>query len=182
VQGAFGELGDDVDDLVASSFVAWFNLERVGQERRAGTDVLSFRPEGPAFHDLAELRVSATGDGRIESLELRLAREFVDDRRNGMFARDLAKSLLRTVLDDGDLRSIGGLADEIEWGGTFDVPILMRGPGPPKPPEGSPSPAYRVFLGLDDRCEQALHRVRLVFENVRRPDPPLLRMTVTAQT
>src|ERR1700738_759124 len=96
-RAAFGELGDNVDDLVASPFFAWFNLERVGEQRHEGTDVLSFRPEGPAFHDLAELRVSAAVDGRIDSVELRLAREFVDDRRNGMFARDLAKSLLRAI-------------------------------------------------------------------------------------
>jgi hypothetical protein len=173
----FGEMGSSVDDLAASPLFAWFALVREDEVRRQRTLEVTFRPEGPAFHDLAELRVSAAADGRLESLELRLARGFVDDRRNGMFARDLAKSFLRGALDRRNVQSLAGLDDEIEWGGTFDVPVLMRAPSPSRIPPGSPTPPYRVFLGRDERFECALHGVRLVLENI--PLPQLLRIGVT---
>jgi hypothetical protein len=173
----FGEMGSFVDDLAASPLFAWFALVRADEVRRQRTLEVTFRPEGPAFHDLAELRVSAAPNGRLESLELRLARGFVDDRRNGMFARDLAQSFLRGALDRRNVQSLAGLDDEIEWGGTFDVPVLVRAPSPARIPSGSPTPPYRVFLGRDERFERALHGVRLVLENIALPQ--LLRIGVT---
>lgn len=95
-----------------------------------------------------------------------------------MFARDIAKSFLRAVLDPRDLRSLGGLDHEIEWGGTFAVPILTRAPGPARLPPSSPTPAYRVFLGRDERFERVLHKMRLCIEKLSDSFPELLRIGV----
>ena len=90
----FASFGSTLTSLTASRFFEWFSLEPDGMT----ADVRSFRPSGPAFHDAVSLE-AVTGSGQdLRELHLRLARSFIDDRRNGAFALDITKSFLEDAL------------------------------------------------------------------------------------
>jgi len=79
-----------------SEFFTWFHLAPVGTPIAVdGSQAWhSFRPTGSAFQALVEVDVLSEADGKIEGASLGLDRSFIDDPRNGVFARDIAKSFM----------------------------------------------------------------------------------------
>ena len=74
----------------------FFNLEETGATAgAAGTRVVSFKPTGANFRPLVTVNVTVDKDGAITQIEALIARSFIGDRTNSVFARDLAKSILR---------------------------------------------------------------------------------------
>jgi len=51
---------------------------------------------------------------RLIGAELVLSRSFIDSGREGMFARDIAKSFLRVVTSAQERKGLGSLIAEIE--------------------------------------------------------------------
>lgn len=135
-----------------SDFFRFFHLVEVGAPTPLGASQAwhSFRPDGLAFHALVELDVLANGDGTIGAASFGIDRSFIDDPRNGVFARDIVKSFLiwtdRSPSDE--LKSlISNLAD-LSHSGTM---IIMRGAAPPSPPPDATG-AYAVYLGHSQRA------------------------------
>lgn len=133
-------------NAAASGFFAWFHLEPAELPNR-------FRPTGEAFHDLVALDVRTNGpDERITSMALRLERRFIDDPRDGVFARDIMKSFLRAALPPDVLAAIPSLSDtvaSIEDLSQSGTPVIVRQDA--LRAHGTPAHtiAYDVFLGRE---------------------------------
>lgn len=149
-----------------SDFFTFFHLAEVGVPTTVGASQAwhSFRPSGPAFHDLVELDVLAAADGTIGAASLGLDRSFIDDPRNGIFARDIVKSFLAWT-DRKPSPPLSGLisnlADLSSSGGSV---IIMRGPAPPPPPPDATG-GYGVYLGHNQHADFADDGMRLAFTN-----------------
>lgn len=137
-------LGSTVAEARAAEFFAWFQLAPAERPER-------FRPSGDAFHDLAALDVRADGsDRRIIGLTLRLARRFIDDQRNGVFARDLMKSFLRAAIPPDALSTIPALPDAlaaIEDFSRSGATLIVNREAPWERRAPARTPPYDVYLG-----------------------------------
>ena len=160
-----------------SDLFVFFHLEETGATMNdAGERVAAFKPSGPNFRPLVTLSVAVDKAGAISQVELLLARSFIDDETNGIFARDIAKSLLRdSVAGPGGSGAIS-LADEIEFHRGTDRPVLSAQPSPKLP--DAPSPGYLVFLGKQKAFEQALSGGRLRLGNRMEGGVDVLAITV----
>jgi hypothetical protein len=177
----FHRFGDSRHSAEQSGFFKWFMLGPEAADQPAPHRFAAhYRPTGPAFHELAEFIVVDDADDQLQSLELRLAREFIDHSHNGLFARDVAKSLLRDAVDEPDATALGHLADEIGIPRQVSVPVITARKIEVDLPD-EPSPGYQVFLGKRGRYEQRLGRDVLVLENYVRGSAPWLRMVLTAR-
>lgn len=174
----FHLLGDTRQAAEASGFFRWFNLEPAGEESPTPTRRAAYyRPEGPAFHALTELLLSMDESDRLSGLELRLARRFIDDPCNGLFARDIAKSLLRDSLTGENAKLLADLSNEIEFPRDLSVPVFTARTVEVALP-AEPTPGYLVFLGRRGRYEERLRGKTLIMENYVREGTPWFRMVV----
>jgi hypothetical protein len=174
----FGQLGGRLDQIKATEFFRWFHLEQTEVTRTGAQTVVAFKPSGEKFHPLVTLNVTTDGQDRLQALELVLARVFVDDPRNGVFARDIVKSLLLAVFGDSGDPGLKDLINEIMY-------PMYRGPGvisrmPPadiKLPE-APTPCYQVYLGRQTACTLDLGNLSLRLENRRAQETPALTVVI----
>jgi len=90
---ATGELGENVEQARKTEFFRWFHLEESG---RTGS-VVYFKPSAERFRSLVTVNLSLDSRERLIGAELVLSRLFIDSGRDGLFARDIAKSFLRVV-------------------------------------------------------------------------------------
>lgn len=177
----FHSFGETRHSAEQSGFFKWFMLDPVAADKPAPHKFAAhYRPNGPAFHDLTEFIVVDDEEDRLQSLELRLAREFIDHPRNGLFARDIAKSLLRGAIDEPDATALADLANEIEFPRHPVVPVITARTAEVALPD-QPTPGYQVFLGKRGRYEQRLGSNVLVLENYVRESAPWLRVVLTAK-
>lgn len=174
----FHLFGDTRQAAELSGFFRWFNLEAAGEQSPTPTRRAAYyRPEGPAFRALTELLLTMDESDRLSGLELRLARRFIDDPRNGLFARDIAKSLLRDGLGGENAVLLADLSNEIEFPRDLSGPMFTaRTEAVALPPE--PTPGYLVFLGRRGRYEERLNGKTLIMENYVREGTPWLRMVL----
>jgi hypothetical protein len=147
-----------------SDFFTFFHLEPAGDPIAiaGGQTWHSFRPSGPAFHALVEVDVLTDSGGTIAAASLGIARSFIKDARNGVFARDIAKSFLAWAIRNppppvGNL--IANLADLSGSGGT----VIMRGSAPQPPPDSTG--LYAVYLGDSAGATVTDNGVTLTFRN-----------------
>ncbi len=150
-------------------FFAWFHLEPAGEPVPApGGAWHCFRPEGPAFHALAEVAVRVDREGAIAAAVLGLDRTFIDGR-NGAFARDIARSFLAWLLEPAARQRALPLIANIESLRALAAPVLVRGrlPEPPADTTG----AYAVFTGERARATVPLNTAELTLANVAGPFP-----------
>ncbi len=97
------------------------------------------------FRELVVLQVAADADGRTDWLSLRVARSFVDDPRDGVFARDLVASFIREAAveqgyDDSFASALHDLRDyprprrgEVSYTDSNPLPPFPRLPGDFRP-------------------------------------------------
>jgi hypothetical protein len=126
---------------------------------------------------LTELLLTVDESDRLSGLELRLARRFIDDPRNGLFARDIAKSLLRDGLSSENAVFLADLINEIEFPRDLSVPVLTARTAEVALPS-EPTPGYLVFLGRRGRYEVRLNGKTLIMENYVREGTPWFRMAL----
>lgn len=179
VHGGGGLLWKSIEDAQQTEFFRWFQLVETSRAKgKGGRIVVRFRPSGEKFHDL--VAVDAAVDRHIiMSIDLLLARSFIDDARDGIFARDIAKSLLRAAPPDADRAALSGMANEIEF--AHDYPLIV-GPGyrpPALPPH--PSPGFQTYLGRRDSYEQAFSESRLRLEQIHDDVGRWLRISLRAK-
>ena len=155
-------------------FFRWFHLEQTDLNRVGAQTVVAFKPTGEKFRPLVTLNVTTDGQDRLKALELMLSRVFVDDLKDGVFARDMVKSLLSAVFAGSGDQGLNDLVNEIQY-------VLFHGPGvivrtPPADvilPE-APTRCYEVYLGRQPACTLDLGDRRLGLENRRVGETPSL--------
>jgi hypothetical protein len=168
-----------LDDATKTEFFQWFHFEPV-ESSAAGMAV--FKPSGEKFHDLATLSVSLGANRRVTSIDLAIARSFIDDPREGIFAADLGKSFLAAALPPDDRTAMQHLIDTIGYGGNFGQTVIMRAPGPADLQIERDSAPYAVWLGHNEYWQRPVGAVSLRLENVERDGTAALRITVGAKT
>jgi hypothetical protein len=177
-RATFGQLGERLDQVKETGFFRWFHLEQTDQTRAGAQAVVTFKPSGEKFHPLVTLNVVTDGQDRLQGLELVLARTFVDDPRDGVFARDIAKSFLLAAFADCGDQGLNDLISEIQY-------PLFHGPGvigrtPPadiKLPK-APTRCYQVYLGRQTACTLDLADHSLRLENRRVGETPSLMIEI----
>ena len=105
-------------------------------------------------------------DKRIVAIDLVLVRSFVDHKTNGLFARDIARSLFRSAIPEEDEGAIADLVNEIESPPAGSGQSVVTARPPPKLP-AKQTPGYLVYLGKRSLFEQTLTRCRLRLESRR---------------
>ena len=146
VAASFGNLGGTLEQAKQTDFFRFFHLEQSQVSKSDGSTVTAFKPSGEKFHPLVTVKVTTDGAGRILALEMALARSFIDSPRDGIYARDIAKSFLQAGLPapwDGETTD---LINEIEFQATSTMTIIEGPRNKPKLPE-KPTPGYLTFLG-----------------------------------
>lgn len=171
-------LGKTLADATATHFFTWFNLE-VSEPPRGATT--RFRPNGDKFRDLVEVEAHVDGGGRIDRIDVVLRRSFIEDRRDGMFAADIAKSFLQAALPPEHLRPMQHLVDTIAYGGKYDVPILAAATGGRPPEIRRDSAPYGVWLGWNSHWRRPDEDVALHLENFSDQAGPAVRIGVAAK-
>jgi len=177
----FHLLGDTRQTAEQSEFFGWFSLLVVGEEVLTPTRrTVHYRSEGPAFRALAEIVLTVDESDRLHGLELRMARRFIDHPRDGLFARDIAKSLIRSGQSGENTARLADLANEIEFPTDLAVPVLTaRTATVPVPAE--PTPGYLVFLGRRGRYDERWADRSFSVENYVRDGTPWLRMVLVVR-
>jgi hypothetical protein len=138
-----GNLGETLDQAKQTEFFRWFHLDETGRTAR----VVHFKPSGDKFHNLVTLNLALDTRGRLAGAELILLRSFVDSGRDGMFARDIAKSFVRVVTPAEERDTVADLLAEIEQPpANLSQTLIVGTRTTPRPPAKS-TPGYQVFLG-----------------------------------
>lgn len=155
-----GFIGMTLAEAGRTEFFAWFNFvpdpgARPGEAR--------FLPGAPAFAGLAALAAQLDRAQRIDAIALTVARRFIDDPDQGMFAADLGKSFLQAALAPADRTPVQHLIDTIAFGGRFRRPTLRHAESP-MPALNRDSAPYLVWLGRNPRWERPFAAVRLTLE------------------
>jgi hypothetical protein len=177
---AGGQVGGSTADLARTDLWRFFNLQRADSAADAhGGAVMTYRAGG-RFGPLVQVKVTSTAAGRVDAMEVDLARAFVDHPMNTVFARDIAKSLIRTAVPAADMPAVETLANEIEFpAATPGVQQARLRPAPALPAQ--PSPGYRAFLGRDQAYLQPMEHSRLEIAAMPAADgSPWLRIAVSA--
>jgi hypothetical protein len=144
-------------------FFSWFQLDPVGDPVPASS--------GEAFRALVELDVLIDASGRILEQRLGLDRAFADHPRNGVFARDLAKSYLQWGLSgplDAQART---LIDNIANPAAAGVPVLMHARAVPPAPDIDTTGGYLVYLGRRTSAQAVFGNSKLTITNLPGPFP-----------
>ena len=125
-----------------------FHLARLSREAQPDHRILvTFKPTGEAFRQLVSLVVTTDENGVIERVRLEVARSFIDDAQQGVFAADLVTSFLASVRDAAATDSIMALANEIHARSMINPGrmVLTAQPTPAVPKR--PSAAYQTYAG-----------------------------------
>jgi hypothetical protein len=148
-------------------FFTWFHLapRQASSPGDDGRTWHHFHPEGSNFQHLVKLDVLTTPSDEIVAARLSLDREFVEDRRNSPFARDIAKSFLAWSLRHEPGRATAQpLIGNIATFGAFGATVLTRGDAPQPPVDTTGG--YAVYLGRREEATLSLTRIRLTLRNV----------------
>ena len=172
-----GLVGMRLDEATRTDFFHWFQLEPVGQ-LEAGT--ISFKPSGSSFRDLVTVALR-TDNNRVAAIALVIARSFVEDPQQGMFAADIAKSFLMAALAPPDRAHMQHLIDTIAYGGAYARPILAVAPKGGREPEiVRGSAPYQVWLGRNSHWRRPFDTVLLTLENLEDAHGSVIRIAVSA--
>jgi hypothetical protein len=143
LSAGIGNLGESPDQAKQTEFFRWFHLEETGRSAK----VVHFKPSGDKFHNLVTLNLSLDSSGRLVGAELVLLRSFIDSGRDGMFARDIAKSFVRVVTPAEERDKVADLLAGIEQPpANLSQTLIVGARRTPRPPVRS-TPGYQVFLG-----------------------------------
>jgi len=168
-----GLLGTDLTRARSrSDYFQFFNLELTGpaQPLANGGQILSFKPSGSDFHQLVTVYVETDSTGLISALRVIIARSFIDDPQNGVFARDLIKSSLLTGVSEGDAGNLNELATEILYRNLKRTLLSRSEPTL----SATPSAAYLVVEGTNSEWETTLTSSTIKLTNQTQENRPAL--------
>jgi hypothetical protein len=178
---AQGLLGTNLEDAKRTDFFKFFNLKETGAYLALQKNVVvGFKPEGPSFRELVSVNVTLDTNKTIVGIDLILVRSFVDHKTNGIFARDIAKSLLRSAIPEEDQKAIADLANEIEFPPAAPGQTILTVRPPPKLPN-KPTAGYLVYLGKQSLFEQTMSACKLRLENHKAEANDSLMISITSK-
>lgn len=178
--GAFGALGDRLADATGTDLFTFFHLQRAGALRDAHAHmVISFRPGPAKFAPLVTLNMTVNDKDRILRAQLLVDRSFIDDPQNGVFARDIVKTFLRSTTPRDDVPEILDLANEIELRDLRGHVIISRERAPVLPAQ--PTSGYLVFSGSSSTFENQLSRSVLILRNRKQATADWFEMTLDTE-
>ncbi len=178
---SFAGFGDSLGQAKKTGFFTWFHLEQTGEHRTPQVTVTSFKPSGEKFRDLVTFKVATGPNGGITGMALTLSRAFVDSKKDGIFARDIAKSLIRTAFATGPDQEIQDLANQIEYLATTSQTIILHASRKPPKMPAEPTPGYLTYLGQQQSYEHAAAGKTLRLENTAVNGERSLIISIQAQ-
>ena len=151
-------------------FFSWFNLEADGEPKHAGgISCMSFRPSGPAFHELVRLDVMLREGEQIIGSTLWVDRTFIQGMQSS-FARDIVASFLGWALTDEDVEARNALIANIADMRATNEPVIMRADALPPKPSADRTGGYAVFAGRRELATVVLGVADLTLQNVSSDD------------
>ena len=138
---SFGSFGSTPDALTATDFYSWFHLDQTGVMRRGDSGTTAAYRSTGQFRESAVLYIEAGADGWTEAMCLQVLRSFLDDAREGIFARDLIASFIReAVAGQGYEAGLAALLQtlrqpsparrsEVVYTNSNPIPFTPRPPG-----------------------------------------------------
>ena len=174
----FGSFGGNLEQTKKTEFFSWFHLQQTDSKSQNGKQVVSFKPSGPKFHHLVTVNITTAAGEGLQAVELVLCRSFIDSPREGVFARDIAKSFLLTGLAAPRDPAITDLINEIQYQDTSGALVLRhKAVKTPKLP-ASPTPGYRTYLGRQPGYEHRVPGFLVRLENTAREGVSVLVVTI----
>lgn len=167
-----------LSDITKTDFFTFFNLRRVdAQSGEAGETVISFKPQADKFRELVSVLITVDGEERVVKRELVLSRSFINDPREGIFARDIAKNHLSASVDRDEQPEIAELVDEIFGTARAAVAIPAATRQNATVPR-LPSSGYLAFMGRRKDYQRKLTRSALTMANRTAANVPVLSILV----
>ena len=169
-----GLLGADLNRArLQADYFRFFNLEPIGpaQHLENGEQLLAFKPSGAVFRDLVTIYFQTNPKGLISVVRVVIARSFLEDPRNGVYARDLIKSSLLDCVNESDAGNLKELADEIQFRDLKGT-LLVRSELPTLP--AMPSAAYLVVNGTTSAWEATFSSSKIKLTNETEENRPVL--------
>jgi hypothetical protein len=159
-----------------SDYFQFFNLEPTGSAEPLANET-SFKPAGPDFRQLVTVYVETDSKQVISGLRVVIARSFIDDPKNGVFARDLIKSTLLAAVSASDAASLGDLETEILYRDRKGT-ILTR-----SEPQlsATPSAGYLVVSGASSSWETKVRSGKIRLSNQNEENRRSLVITIHAE-
>lgn len=166
-----------IEDAKQSEFFRWFSFAEAGATKEeSGRTVLTFRPEGEKFRRLVKLDAVLDEKDFITALRLTITRLFVDHNRDGIFARDITKSFLRSAFPEPDDTSVATFAAEIE--GRHNFPVITRAFTQGVPLPVVPTTGFLTYIGQQQLYEETYAQSSLRIEQVKDDDGEAVVITV----
>jgi hypothetical protein len=131
----------------SNDLFTFFHLARVAEEKRDGKMEVVFNPTGEAFRKLVTLRISTDERGIIQQMTLSVARSFVDDRRQGVYAADLVQTFLIRAVHGAAANPVQLLSTEIRNRSLASTAQSVITAQPLPDCSTSPSAAYLTYAG-----------------------------------
>ena len=163
----FGQLGGRLGQVRETEFFRWFQLEQTDLNRAGAQTVAAFKPSGEKFRPLVTLNVTTDGQDGLQALELVLSRVFVDDLKDGVFARDIVKSFLLAALAGSGDQRLNDLINEIQYPLFHGPGVIVPTPSADMKLPEAPTRCYQVYLGRQTAGTLDLGDRRLGLENRR---------------
>ncbi len=174
-------VGGTLEAAKQTDFFKFFGLVEDGpRSTERGLTVVNFRPRAGQFRQLVSLTVKVAAGDVIREMSLTVERSFVDDRTNGIFARDIAKSFIRAAVPAADGARVNDLANEIEFPKEMPGYTVARVCPDPKLP-ARPTAGYEVYTGARKLYEAAFAESTLRMENADGPKGTRLRIVVASK-
>lgn len=113
--GALSIYGEPLSEAYKKDFFSFFRFSMIGMSvTKDGYTSISYKPpRGSMLRQCVDLNLILTSEGRIKRMFLKLRRRCIEDSRQGMFARDVAKSFIQAGIPERDSDSVGELINEI---------------------------------------------------------------------
>ena len=107
--------GLDIRQAFSKDLFSFFRFRLSGVSvTKDGFTQLQFRPpKASPFRSFVKIFVTLDESGKIRRMRMLLSRKFIDDKRQGMFARDVAKSFVQAAVPPEDSDAARSLVNEI---------------------------------------------------------------------
>lgn len=150
-------LGMTLEEAKKTDFFTFFHLKQttttpIGQ---GGFAEVLFKPESEQFAKLVTVKVLVSPKQDVVGMSLHLDRTFVDHRVNGLFARDIAKSMLLATLPEKDVAQKKDLVLEVQSA------LGVRSSELP----ATPTAGYETYLGQREHDIEGLGETILCLAN-----------------
>jgi hypothetical protein len=136
-----------------------------------------FKPTGTAFRRFVTVYVETNAKDSIVGIRVVIARSFIEDPQNGIFARDLIKSSLLSAVNATDAATLRDLGTEILHRDARRTLLVGREPRL----STTPSAAYLVVSAVDPTWEAKLQASKIRLSNETEEDRPSLIITIAAE-